>query len=235
MTAWMHSAGPTILALGGGAPDNGTIARFIVSLADTPTPRACYIGTASGDPPEAYRAFAETYGGLGCETAELSLFRQPDEPLEELVMRQQIIYAGGGNTRNMLALWRLWGLDEMLRRAWESGIVLCGSSAGSICWFQQGTTDSWPGRISPLDCLGFLPGSNCPHYHSEPLRRPAYHQMVAGGQILPGLASDDTVGLLFRGTELDRVVSADPSAGAWRVDGGSGEASETPLECELLA
>ncbi|MDE2127605.1 MAG: peptidase E [Armatimonadetes bacterium] len=231
----MHRSTPTILALGGGRPDNRILARFIVSLADVSAPRVCYIGTAGGDPPDAYRTFAENYSGLGCQPVELSLFRQPEEPLEALVMRQNIIYVGGGNTRNMLALWRLWGLDVILRRAWESGVVLCGSSAGSICWFQQGTTDSWPGRISPLDCLGFLPGSNCPHYHSEPLRRPTYLKMVAEGQLPPGLATDDTVGLLFRGDELERVVSASPDAGAWRVEACAGGVTETPLACRMLA
>jgi dipeptidase E len=112
---------------------------------------------------------------------ELSLFKPPTADLRSFVFEQDVIYVGGGNTRNLLALWREWGLDAILREAWLSGIVMAGISAGSICWFQQGLSDSViPGDLAPLECLGFLPGSNCPHYDGEPERRPAYHRFIQG-------------------------------------------------------
>jgi peptidase E len=130
----------------------------------------------------------------------------------------------------MLAIWREWGFDRLLRRAWERGIVLAGISAGSICWFEEGLTDS-TGSLTPLRCLGFLPGSNCPHYDGERLRRPVYRRMVATGRMRPGLAADDGAALHFVGTRLADVVSSRPGARAWRV-GRSGETEIRPRYLE---
>lgn len=141
---------------------------------------------------------------------------------------------GGGNTKNMLALWRAWGIDHLVRAAWERGAVLAGPSAGSICWFAQGSTDSVPGRLTALECLGFLAGSNCPHYDSEAERRPFYRRMVGAGLMLPGLAADDGVGLYFVGQELHRVVSSRPNARAYRVERGENGATETEIVPDYL-
>jgi peptidase E len=130
----------------------------------------------------------------------------------------------------MLALWREWGLDQILREAWRRGVVLAGWSAGAICWFEQGTTDSIPGPLTPLDCLGYLPGSHSPHYDSEPERRPTYHRLLREGRIRPGYAADDGVGLHFTGERLERVVSARPNARAYRVELTDGAVRETPIE-----
>jgi len=133
------------------------------------------------------------------------------------VLSQDVVYVGGGNTVNMLAVWRAHGLDTILRAAWEAGVILCGTSAGALCWFEGGTTDSMGTGLAPLhDGLGFLPGSFCPHYDSELERRPTYRKFVADG--LPGgYAADDGVGLHFQGTQLVEAVSSRPAAQAFQV------------------
>jgi dipeptidase E len=135
-----------------------------------------------------------------------------------------VIYVGGGNTKSMLALWREWEVDKILREAWERGTVLCGGSAGMICWFEEGNTDSITGSLTALPCLGFLPGSACPHYDGEIDRRPSYQNMVACGEILPGLAADNGVGLYFVGTELHEAISEVDGASAYRVERDAGSA-----------
>jgi len=138
---------------------------------------------------------------------------------------------GGGNTKSLLALWREWGLDSALREFWQAGGVLAGLSAGSICWFEEGVTDSIPGALSPLPCLGFLAGSNCPHYDGEPERRPSYQRLVARGRIADGYATDDGVALHYVGGRLERVVSSRPHARAYRLARSrDGCAAETPIE-----
>jgi peptidase E len=144
-------------------------------------------------------------------------------------MAQDIIYVGGGNTKSMLALWREWGLDEILHEAWYKGIVLAGLSAGAICWFEQGVTDSIPGQLNPLPCLGFLSGSCCPHYDGQTERRPAYHHLMNEGKITPGYGIDESAALHFIGDELNCVVSANSEAKAYRVAKISGEIREETI------
>ena len=129
----------------------------------------------------------------------------------------------------MLAIWRIHGVDELLREAWERGTILCGSSAGMICWFEAGVTDSFGPQLEIMDCLGFLPGSACPHYDGEELRRPRYRELVASG-FPAGYAADDTVALHFVGTELRAIVTATEGKRAYRVEPGT----ETPLEARRL-
>jgi dipeptidase E len=146
-----------------------------------------------------------------------------------MMKRQIIAMGGGGNTKSMLALWREWGLDVILRQAWESGVVLTGLSTGAICWFEQGLTDSIPGQWTRLPCLGLLPGSCSPHYDGEPERRPAYHHLVATGQMLPGYAADDSVALHFVDGRLWRVVSSRPTVRAYALEVQTGQVVERPL------
>ena len=134
----------------------------------------------------------------------------------------------------MLAVWREWGLPEVLKRAYDSGIVLGGQSAGAICWFEQGVTDSWADRLRPLDCLGFLPGSCCPHYDGEAERRPAYHTLMQSGQVKPGYAIEDAVAAHFRNGRLERVVSKKAGAKAYHVSADAGTVTEETLEVTLL-
>jgi peptidase E len=135
----------------------------------------------------------------------------------------------------MLAVWHDWDVASILREAWKRGILLCGSSAGSICWFEEGLTDSIAGDLTRLRCLGFLRGSNCPHYDGEKDRRPAYQRLVGSGQISNGIAADDGVGLHFVGQELHVIVSARPNAGAYRVERvANGSVRESRLEARSL-
>ena len=145
-----------------------------------------------------------------------------------------MVYVGGGNTVNMLAVWRAHGLNAVLREAWEAGVVLCGVSAGALCWFEGGSTDSFGGGLSPLrDGLGLLPGSVCPHYDGEAERRPTYHDFILKG--LPGgNAADDGVGLHFVGTEFAEAISSRPDARAFRVERQGDGVIETLLSTRFL-
>jgi peptidase E len=149
----------------------------------------------------------------------LTLFHREVSDIAELLLSQDVIYVGGGNTANMLAIWRLHGVDVVLREAWSRGIVLAGVSAGANCWFEACSTDSFGPDLAPLnDGLGFLAGSFCPHYDGELLRKPTYERWVAAGLLPAGYAADDGVGLVFRGTELAEAVSEVPGGRAFRVE-----------------
>jgi dipeptidase E len=201
---------------------------YVLDLTGKPRPRVLWVGTASNEDP----ALALQVFELVRERAELRLLRfnpWPPNDLREVALGQDAILVAGGNTANMLAVWRVHGFDLVLREAWESGVVLAGSSAGMICWFEHGVTDSFGPELAPLDCLGFLPGSACPHYDGEERRRPVYRALVDGG-FAPGYAADDGVALRFVGTELADVVTVRDGARAHRVEPGS----ETPLPARLL-
>jgi len=141
---------------------------------------------------------------------------------------------GGGNTKSMLAVWRDWGLPEILAEAYDAGIVLGGQSAGAICWFGQGVTDSWADRLRPLDCMGFLPGSCCPHYDGEVERRPAYHALIQAEEISPGYAIDDGVAVHFRNGRMERVVSKRSQSTAYYVSMDAGLVRERAIDATLL-
>jgi peptidase E len=176
-----------------------------------------YVGTATGDAEAGRLRFYAGFSRFECRPTHLTFFARTPRDLESVVLEQDAIFVGGGNTRSMLAVWRDWGLDLHLRKAWESGVVLGGGSAGSICWFEQGVTDSIAGPLTVLPCLGFLSGSNCPHYDSEPARRPTFRKLVAAGKILAGVAADDGVALHFIEDRLAHVVSSRPRARGYRV------------------
>ena len=175
-----------------------------------------HVPTALGDADSAVVAFYERCAGLG-ELSHLKFHPWPPPGLRELALRQDAIFVGGGNTANMLAIWRVHGFDEILREAWEAGVVLFGWSAGMICWFEAGVTDSFRPELDGMrDGLGFLGGSACPHYDGEALRRPRYRELVESG-FPEGVAADDGVGLHFAGLELREVVTCRPAAAAYRV------------------
>ena len=173
------------------------------------------------------------YGGpieLSGELTDLTFYPWPPEDLRELVLGSDVVLVCGGNTANMLAVWRVHGFDRILREAWESGIVLAGWSAGMICWFEAGVTDSFGPQLDGMrDGLGFLPGSACPHYDGEERRRPVYTELVANG-FPPGIALDDAAAAHYVGTELAEVISSSPDARGYRV----GPDGETPLPTRVL-
>jgi dipeptidase E len=221
-----------IVALGGaGATDEETrrLLAHVVGLAGKASPKVCVVPTAAADDAA---SVLRLYGRLPEEAraSYLPFFPWPPDELRRVVLDQDVIFVGGGNTANALAIWRVHGFDEILREAWEAGIVLTGWSAGMICWFEAGVTDSFGPQLDGMrDGLGFLAGSACPHYDGEELRRPVYTRLVAEG-FPPGVAADDGVGIRYTGDELAEVVSVREGAGAYRVDADG----EEPLPVRLL-
>jgi peptidase E len=215
-------------------PESLRLHRYVLALAEKDRPKVCFVPTAGGESPPHIVTYYATFTPLNTVPSHLSLFSPPTADLRSYLLDHDVIYVGGGNTKSMLALWREWGLDAILREAWQAGKVLAGSSAGSICWFEAGITDSIPGPLTPLPCLGYLAGSNCPHYDSEEQRRPTYQRLVAQGRIPPGYASEDYVGLHYTGTQLVRIVTGRPGGRAYRVERDGDTAAETPIAAELL-
>jgi dipeptidase E len=228
-----------ILAMGGGGftmePTNPLLDDFVLSLARAQEPHVLFLPTAAGDTTAQINAFKARFADRTCVSEHLSLFRlqESTRPLEDIVLDADIIYAGGGSMRNMLAIWRAHGLDRLLVEAWRMGAVLAGLSAGAMCWFQGGVTRS-SGAPEPIAGLGLLEGSLTVHADGEPERLPVWLAAVRDGTLPGGWALDDGVGLLFRGRRLDRVVSSRPGASAQRVDAIAAELVRHRLEPELL-
>jgi dipeptidase E len=227
-----------IIALGGRGfsveLENLALDRYILAQARVSEPGVVFVPTASGDADPYIVRFYAAYLGLRCRPTHLSFFRRTPD-LRAYLLTQDVIYVGGGNTKSMLAVWREWGLPELLREAWEAGIVLAGISAGAICWFEQGITDSFADQLRTLDCLGFLPGSCCPHYVAEVERRPAYHRLLRHGEIAPGLAIDDGAAIHLVNSEVHRVVTSRHGSTAYRVRAIDGSIQEEPLMAEYLS
>ena len=229
--------------MGGGGFSGGrhghdpALDRYVLDVAERASPRVCLLPTASGDPEEQIQRFYRAFYELPCEPTHLSLFRLGTKPvdLRALLLGQDVIYVGGGSLLNLLAIWRAHGLDEILREAWERGVVLAGISAGSMCWFAAGVTTGF-GVPRAVEGLGFLPASNSVHYSSEPERRACFFEAIRAESVPPGYAVDDGVALLFRGVDLAEAASARLRAGACWVDAdGVGGAVETPLEVRRLS
>jgi peptidase E len=203
--------------------------NYWLGLTGRERPRVLVVPTAVADDAEATLSLFAQLADRA-ELSYVSFFPWPPESLREVALGMDAIYVSGGNTANALAIWRVHGFDAVLREAWERGVVLAGWSAGMICWFEAGVTDSFGPQLEGMrDGLGFLPGSACPHYDGEAERRPVYQRLVREG-FPPGLAADDCVALRFEGTELAEVVSARAGSGAYRVT----VAAEEPMEPRLL-
>jgi len=233
-----------IVALGGGGfsmePENPQLDDFILSLSRRSPARVCFIPTASADSATYLVKFYRAFTGR-CIPTDLTLFDSPALPrqptrtgdLDAFVRSQDVFYVGGGSTANLLALWRIHGLDRLLRKAWRAGAVLCGISAGMICWFQGGLTDSFGDLLAFVGGLGLLRGTACPHYDGESQRRSAFRQMIEDGAP-SGYAADDGAALHFVGASLREVVSSRPTARAYRVTARRGKVVETPLPVRYL-
>ncbi len=226
-----------VIALGGGGflmePDNPALDLYVLSQARTSRPAVTFLATASGDADSHLVKFYRAFSGYDCRPSHIPLFQRTPK-LRDHLLRQDIIYVGGGNTKSMLAVWREWELPVLLKEAWEEGIILAGVSAGAICWFQHGVTDSWAEKLVVLECLGFLEGSCCPHYDGDPERRPAYHEFLLKGDMPPGVAIDDGAAVHMVEGEIHRVVASRPKASAYRVSVTKGSVQEEPLETEYL-
>jgi peptidase E len=211
--------------------------NYAMELTGQARPKLCVLNTAVGDDPNAYLRFYDRLAETPARVRHLALFPMPNvtDP-EDLLMSQDVIFVGGGSVANMVAVWRVHGIDEILRKAWHAGIVLAGSSAGGICWFEGGTTDSFGVRLRPFtDGLGMLAGSFCPHYNSEPERRPLYRRLVADGSLPDGVACDDGAGAHYVDEMLAELVSDRPGATAYQVVAdGPGSTAETALDVRFL-
>jgi dipeptidase E len=222
-----------IVAMGGGgfSMEDRALDRYVLDLVDAPRPKVCLLPTASAALPLYVTRFLDAFPASHFEPTYLDLFNRIVEDVASFLGEQDVIYVGGGNTANLLAIWRLHGVDVALREAWEAGVVCCGVSAGANCWFEGSTTDSFLlGRADPLpDGLAFLAGSFCPHYDSEPARRRDYGRLVASGELPPGLAADDFAAAHFTGTELTEAIASKEGAAVHRVtrSADGGEVEET--------
>src|SRR6202171_3356250 len=232
---------PQIVALGGGgfsmAKDSSLLDDYVLSLIGAARPRVCFLPTASGDADHYVVRFYRRFSAE-CQASHVSLFRRDqgvggvEEDLATHLLDQHLIYVGGGNVVSMLGAWRAHGLDSILQKAWRKGVVLCGPSAGSLCWFQEALS-AFHGAPRTIRGLGLLPYSNCVHYDMEPARRGEYHRVIGDG-MRPGFAAEDGVALHFRGTRLARAVSSRPDGRAYRVEPLGGEVVESPVEVSYL-
>lgn len=231
---------PTIVAIGGGGcglePENRALDDYLLALTGKPQPRVLFVPTASGDNDAYVARFYSVFAGERCRPMHLPLFQRTTRDLRDLVMQQDMVYVGGGNTAAMLAIWRQHGLDEVLTEAWQNGILLCGVSAGANCWFEACSTDSFGLDLDPLaDGLGFLVGSFCPHYDGEARRRPTLRQFISQSRLPDGWAADNHVAVRFTGTELTEAVTTRLQARAYRVGcNAAGDFEESELPTRLL-
>lgn len=217
--------------------ENQLLDDYVLSLSGSSHPRICFLPTASGDADHYVVRFYRRFSAC-CQASHISLFRRDqggegvEDDLAAHLLAQDVIYVGGGNVLSMLGVWRAHGLDEVLRQAWRRGIVLCGPSAGSLCWFAEALS-AFHGAPRRVRGLGLLPYSNCVHYDAEPARRGEYHRFVGDG-MRPGYAADDGVALHFCGTRLERVLSSRAGGRAYRVEIQEAEVIEQPLEVQRL-
>lgn len=236
------SPGPTpprqtrkILIAGGGF--RTSFIRLMATLTGKEKPRLCYLPTATADGESSTIRWFQN-----CAELDVIPFVQEsfinsydtDRSWEEIFLSMDGIVASGGNTLNQQAIWRAQGIDEVLRKAWDQGIILGGASAGSLCWFEEGTTDSRPKELTKVECLGFLEGSHSPHYDGEEQRRPTYHRLIAAGVLKPGYACDNDAGIYFEDNEVRRVVRTRKDANVYHVGLVNGRIVEEVLEAEMI-
>lgn len=227
-----------IVALGGGGfsmePDNLALDKYILDLTGKDRPKVCFLPQASAEAPSYVLRFYEAFVELDAKPSWLSLYNPVALDFANKLLEQDVIYVGGGNTKTMLAIWREWGVDKILKQAIENGTVLAGISAGAICWFEDCVTDS----VKPLGTikgLGFLEGCASPHYHGEADRRPKIFNLVQTGAMESCLAIDDSTAVHFIDGKMHQVVTSQKGVGAFDVRLKNSEISETEYDKVLLA
>jgi len=229
----------TIVAIGGGGfggePYDSRLDDYLLSQVDASRPRIAFLPQASAENKDYTVKFYQAFSHRAAATW-ISLFNRTVQDLRSELLSQDLIFVGGGNTANMLAIWRVHGVDAILREAWETGVVLCGVSAGAICWFDSSVTDSFGRQLDALqDGLSLLPGSFCPHYDGEERRRPVYRRLIADRVLPAGYAADNGVAVKFSGTEFVEAVTTHTSAKAWRLQPDEADGfTETGIPSRLL-
>jgi dipeptidase E len=226
-----------IVAFGGGGfsmeRGNPLLDDYVLSLAGRERPRVCFLPTASGDADHYIVRFYRAFDSARCEPSHVSLFRRDEsEDVHRALLESDVVYVGGGSVISMLGAWRAHGLDATLRLAWERGVVMCGLSAGSLCWFAEAVS-AFHGRPRAIEGLGLLPWSNCVHFDAEPERHGAYCEMLAAG-MAEGYAAEDGAALHFVGERLARVVSSQPGARAYRMRWTGDRVDRLPLATDYL-
>jgi len=221
-----------IIAIGGGGfgrnPGIGVIEKYILDQSDKDTPNICFIPTATGDS-ESYKvSYYSTMTKLDCNPTHLDFFKRTPN-LEKLIQIQDVIFVGGGNTKSMLAVWREWGLDIILKNAYESGTIMSGVSAGAICWFEKGITDSWANNLNVLDCLGFTKGNCCPHYDEEPERKPSLSNFILKSELSDCYAIDGGCALHLKNDRVFKAISFKDGKNSFLVEKENKDIIETTL------
>jgi dipeptidase E len=212
--------------------------KYMAELTGKKRPKLLYLPTASADSQSGIISWFRSCAPLDvyplAQDSFIASSRQK-ESWEDVLLTVDGIVASGGNTLNQQAIWKAQGIDLIMRKAWDRGIVLGGASAGSLCWFEEGTTDSRPKELTTVKCLGFLKGSHCPHYDREADRRPLYRKLIASGEMKPGYACDNDAGIYFEDNEVKRVVATRANAKVYYVSASGGEANERVLEPEMIS
>jgi dipeptidase E len=225
-----------ILIAGGGYGE--AFIRYMAQLTGKQRPRLCYLPTASADSPTGIISWFKTCSRLDVQAFVQESFiasTRQTQSWEEVFLSMDGIVASGGNTLNQQAIWKAQGIDVVLREAWDRGIVLGGASAGSLCWFEEGTTDSRPKVLTTVQGLGFIKGSHSPHYDAEPGRRPLYQKLIGSGEMKPGYACDNDAGIYFEDNEVKRVVATRAGAKVYYVSVVGGKVVEKVLEPERIS
>jgi dipeptidase E len=210
---------------------------YMAELTGKARPRICYLPTASADSDSSILGFYQSCAPLDVEPFVQKMYIESlsqTQDFDEVLLSMDAIVVSGGNTLNQQAIWKAQGVDVILREAWDRGIVLGGASAGSLCWFEEGTTDSRPKALSIVQCMGFLEGSHSPHYDAEAGRRPLYHQLIGSGALKPGYACDNDAGIYFEEGRPVRFVATRPEARVYHVTLENGTVMERELVPELI-
>jgi dipeptidase E len=226
-----------IISIGGGGfgrnPKARLIEKYILDQCPKENPNILFIPTASAEDSQYTVNFYQCFSGLDCNPSHLNLFaRTPN--LKSLIAKQDIIYVGGGNTKSMLGVWKEWKLDQLLLKAYEKGTILCGVSAGAICWFEKGVTDSWASHLNLIDCLGFLEGTCCPHFDGEKDRRPSVHAFLETEAIPNCLAIDDNAALHFKDGKIYSAINFGKDKGCYRVKKEGADILEHKISAVVL-
>ena len=226
-----------IIALGGGMfsmeSDNGMLDKYILNLVPKEKPKICFMGTASNDGIEYRDMFYNFFNKMKCEPSHLSFLDQPKN-IEKFILSQDIIHVGGGNTSLIIDTWKKFGVDKIMRKAWRSGVILTGMSAGAICWFQDGITNPSPGKLNRLPCLGLLKGSFCPHYDDKVELKRSFHKLILDGVIADGIGAEDGAAVHYLDDKIIRVVTSRPGVTAYSVKKVKNKIVETALDSVYL-
>jgi len=222
-----------VIAIGGGGfgrtQESNLIEQFILDQTSKKNPKICFIPTATGDLDPYIVNYYSVFSKLDCDPSHISFFKRTID-LEEHILKQDAIFVGGGNTKSMLAVWKEWGLDLILKKAYDRGVVMSGVSAGAICWFKNGLTDSWASELKMMECMNFIPGNCAPHYDEEPERRPATKKFLQDQSITSMFGIEGGAALHFIDEQPNSTIRFKKNKNAYRVTLESNKVNEDPYK-----